>query len=64
MAILPAVEFLVVTGASRDAVADALESPVLTALSLTASDEVFPPRRAHPLGQGFSFAGSLAAHNG
>ncbi len=62
MAILPAVEFLVVTGASRDAVADALESPVLTALSLTASDEVFPPRCAAPIGQGFSGSQDLSPH--
>jgi alkanesulfonate monooxygenase SsuD/methylene tetrahydromethanopterin reductase-like flavin-dependent oxidoreductase (luciferase family) len=53
MAILPAVEFLVVTGASRDAVAEALNSEVLKALSLTASDEVFARHGAwHPLGQG------------
>jgi Luciferase-like monooxygenase len=46
MSILPAVEFLVVTGASRGAVEEALNSPVLKAPSLTASDEVFArPRR-------------------
>jgi phthiodiolone/phenolphthiodiolone dimycocerosates ketoreductase len=63
MSILPAVEFLVVTGASRDAVADALNSEVLKALSLTASDEVFARHGArHPLGQGFSGSQDLVPH--
>jgi phthiodiolone/phenolphthiodiolone dimycocerosates ketoreductase len=39
MSILPAIEFLVVTGPSRGAVDEALDSPVLKALSPTASDE-------------------------
>jgi phthiodiolone/phenolphthiodiolone dimycocerosates ketoreductase len=63
MAILPAVEFLVVTGPSRAAVDDALNSPVLEALSLTASDEVFARHgSSHPLGQGFSGSQDLVPH--
>lgn len=63
MAILPAVEFLVVTGPSRAAVDDALGSPVLEALSLTASDEVFARHGAsHPLGEGFSGSQDLVPH--
>jgi phthiodiolone/phenolphthiodiolone dimycocerosates ketoreductase len=63
MAILPAVEFLVVTGASRDAVDEALNSEVLKALSLTASDEVFARHGArHPLGEGFSGSQDLVPH--
>jgi phthiodiolone/phenolphthiodiolone dimycocerosates ketoreductase len=63
MSILPAVEFLVVTGASRDAVDEALDSPILRALSLTASDEVFVRHGArHPLGQGFSGSPDLVPH--
>jgi phthiodiolone/phenolphthiodiolone dimycocerosates ketoreductase len=62
-AILPAVEFLVVTGPSRGAVDEALNSPVLKALSLTASDEVFARHGAcHPLGQGFSGSQDLVPH--
>src|SRR5271166_5742532 len=63
MSILPAVEFLVVTGPSRGAVDDALNSPVLEALSLTASDEVFARHGArHPLGEGFSGSQDLVPH--
>jgi phthiodiolone/phenolphthiodiolone dimycocerosates ketoreductase len=63
MAILPAVEFLVVTGPSRGAVDDALNSPVLKTLSLTASDEVFVRLGArHPLGEGFSGSQDLVPH--
>jgi phthiodiolone/phenolphthiodiolone dimycocerosates ketoreductase len=63
MAILPAVEFLVVTGPSRGAVDEALNSPVLKALSLTASDEVFARHGArHPLGEGFSGSQDLVPH--
>ena len=63
ISILPAVEFLVVTGASRDAVDEALNSPILRALSLTASDEVFARHGArHPLGQGFSGSQDLVPH--
>jgi phthiodiolone/phenolphthiodiolone dimycocerosates ketoreductase len=62
-AILPAVEFLVVTGPSRGAVDEALNSPVLKALSLTASDEVFARHGAcHPLGHGFSGSQDLVPH--
>jgi phthiodiolone/phenolphthiodiolone dimycocerosates ketoreductase len=50
MPILPAVEFLVITGASRDAVDEALNSEVLKALSLTASDDGFVRHGAnHPM---------------
>ncbi len=63
MAVLPAVEFLVVTGPSAGAVDDALNSPVLKALSLTASDEVYARHGAcHPLGQGFSGSQDLVPH--
>jgi phthiodiolone/phenolphthiodiolone dimycocerosates ketoreductase len=63
MAILPAVEFLVVTGPSREAVDDALNSPVLQALSLTASDEVYARHGAcHPLGPGFAGSQDLVPH--
>ena len=63
MSILPAVEFLVVTGASRGAVDEALNSPVLKAPSLTASDEVFARHGArHPLGKGFSGSQDLVPH--
>jgi phthiodiolone/phenolphthiodiolone dimycocerosates ketoreductase len=62
-AVLPAVEFLVVTGPSRGAVDDALNSPVLKALALTASDKVFGHHGAcHPLGQGFSGSQDLVPH--
>jgi phthiodiolone/phenolphthiodiolone dimycocerosates ketoreductase len=62
-AVLPAFEFLVVTGPSRGAVDEALNSPVLKALSLTASDEVFARQGAcHPLGQGFSGSQDLVPH--
>lgn len=44
MAILPAVEFLVVAGASRDAVAEALNSEVLKALSLTHQTRCSPAK--------------------
>ncbi len=63
MSILPAVEFLVVTGPSRGAVDEALNSQVLKALSLTASDEVFARHGArHPLGEGFSGSQDLVPH--
>ena len=63
MSILPAVEFLVVTGASRGAVEEALSSRVLKALSLMASDEVFARHGArHPLGEGFSGSQDLVPH--
>jgi phthiodiolone/phenolphthiodiolone dimycocerosates ketoreductase len=63
MSILPAVEFLVVTGSSRAAVDDALNSEVLKYLSLTASDEVFARHGArHPLGEGFSGSQDLVPH--
>jgi phthiodiolone/phenolphthiodiolone dimycocerosates ketoreductase len=38
MSILPAVEFLVVTAKSRASVDEALHSPILKSLSLTASE--------------------------
>lgn len=63
MSILPAVEFLVVTGASRGAVDDALNSPILKALALTASDKVFARHGArHPLGEGFSGSQDVVPH--
>ena len=63
MSILPAVEFLVATGSSRGAVDEALNSPILKALSLNASDDVFARHGAqHPLGQGFSGSQDLVPH--
>jgi phthiodiolone/phenolphthiodiolone dimycocerosates ketoreductase len=63
MSLLPAVEFLVVTGTSRGAVDEALNSPILKALSLTASDDVFARHGTrHPLGQGFSGSPDLVPH--
>jgi phthiodiolone/phenolphthiodiolone dimycocerosates ketoreductase len=63
MSIRPAVEFLVVTGVSRGAVDEALNSPILKTLSLTASDEVFARHGArHPLGEGFSGSQDLVPH--
>jgi S1-C subfamily serine protease len=50
-------------GASRGAVDEALNSPVLKALSLTASDEVFARHGGrHPLGKGFSGSQDLVPH--
>jgi phthiodiolone/phenolphthiodiolone dimycocerosates ketoreductase len=58
MSILRPVEFLVVTGASRGAVDEALNSPALKTLSLTASDDVCARHGArHPLRRILGFAG-------
>ena len=63
MSILPAVEFLVVTAKSRASVDEALHSPILKSLSLTASDDVFARHGSrHPLGEGFSGSQDLVPH--
>ena len=57
MSIIPAVGLPVVTGRSRDDVDEALESELLRAMGLNASDEVFARHGGqHPLGAGFSGA--------
>ena len=64
MSIIPAVGVFVVTGPSRDDVDDALESNVVKAFGLTASDEVFARHGArHPLGAGFSGSQDLLPHD-
>lgn len=55
MSIIPAVGLFLVTGRSRDEVDEALDSEILRAFGLTASDEFFARHGAqHPLGAGFS----------
>lgn len=57
MAITPAMFMIVVTGRSRAEVDDALESEVIRAGGLLASDDFFAQHGArHPLGEGFSGA--------
>jgi phthiodiolone/phenolphthiodiolone dimycocerosates ketoreductase len=64
MSIIPAVGVFVMTGPSRDDVDDALESNVVKAFGLTASDEVFARHGArHPLGAGFSGSQDLLPHD-
>ncbi len=55
MSIVPAVWLPVITGQSREDVDDALDSEIIKAGALNASDEVFARHGAqHPLGAGFS----------
>lgn len=64
MSIVPAMWLIVVTGRSRDDVDEALESEVIKACGLSASDEVFTRHGAqHPLGAGFSGAQDLLPHD-
>ena len=64
MSIIAAVGLFVITGRSRDDVDEALESEVIKAVGLTASDEIFVRHGAqHPLGTGFSGAQDLLPHD-
>ena len=64
MAILPALQMFVVTGRTREDVDEALESKVLRAYGLNASDDVYARHGArHPLGAGFSGAQDLLPHD-
>lgn len=64
MAILPAMQMFVVTGRTRDDVDEALDSELLRAFGLNASDDVFARHGAqHPLGAGFSGAQDLLPHD-
>jgi len=64
MSIIPAVNLFVITGRSRDDVDEALESELIKANGLAASDEVFARHGArHPLGAGFSGSQDLLPHD-
>ena len=64
MSIVPAVWIPVITGRSRDDVDEALDSELIRAAALTASDEIFARHGAqHPLGAGFSGAQDLLPHD-
>ena len=64
LSIIPAVGLFVVTGRTRDEVDEALDSEVLRAFALTASDEVFARHGAqHPLGAGFAGAQDLLPYD-
>jgi phthiodiolone/phenolphthiodiolone dimycocerosates ketoreductase len=64
MSIVPAVNLFVITGRSRDDVDEALESELIKASALSASDEVFARHGArHPLGAGFSGSQDLLPHD-
>jgi phthiodiolone/phenolphthiodiolone dimycocerosates ketoreductase len=64
MSIIPALLMFAVTGRTRDDVDAALDSEVLRAFALNASDEVFVRHGAqHPLGAGFAVAQDLVPHD-
>ena len=64
MSIVPGRVASVVTGRSRDDVDEALDSELIRAVALTASDEIFARHGAqHPLGAGFSGAQDLLPHD-
>jgi phthiodiolone/phenolphthiodiolone dimycocerosates ketoreductase len=64
MSILPAVFMPVITGRSRDDVDEALNSELMRAAGLVASDEVFARHGAqHPLGAGFSGLQDFLPHD-
>lgn len=64
MSIVPAVWIPVITGRSRDDVDEALDSELIKAGALTASDEIFARHGAqHPLGAGFSGAQDLLPYD-
>jgi phthiodiolone/phenolphthiodiolone dimycocerosates ketoreductase len=64
MSIIPAMNIFVVAGRTRDAVDEALDSEVLRAFGLNASDEVFARHGVeHPLGAGFSGGQDLLPHD-
>ena len=63
LSIIPALGLFVVTGRTRDDVDEALDSEVLRAMGLNASDEVFVRHGAqHPLGAGFAGAQDLVPY--
>jgi phthiodiolone/phenolphthiodiolone dimycocerosates ketoreductase len=63
MSIIPAVGLFVLTGRTRDDVDEALDSKLVRAMGLNASDEVFNRHGAqHPLGAGFAGAQDLLPH--
>jgi phthiodiolone/phenolphthiodiolone dimycocerosates ketoreductase len=64
MSIIPAMQLFVVAGRTRADVDEALDSEVLRAFGLNASDEVFVRHGArHPLGVGFSGGQDLLPHD-
>src|SRR6478609_9743492 len=64
MSIVPAVWIPVITGRSRDDVDEALDSELIRAAALAASDEIFARHGAqHPLGAGFAGAQDLLPHD-
>ncbi|HZE15815.1 MAG TPA: LLM class flavin-dependent oxidoreductase, partial [Mycobacterium sp.] len=64
LSITPATIRYVVTGRSHDEVDEALDSEVLRATGLNASDEIFARHGAqHPLGAGFAGAQDLLPHD-
>jgi phthiodiolone/phenolphthiodiolone dimycocerosates ketoreductase len=64
MSIIPALLMFAVTGRTRDDVDAALDSEVVRAFALNASDEVFVRHGAqHPLGAGFAGAQDLVPHD-
>lgn len=64
LAIIPAMQLFVVTGRSRAEVDEALDSDLMKAFGLNASDEFFARHGAqHPLGVGFSGAQDLLPHD-
>lgn len=63
MSITPALWLMVVTGRTREDVDEALDSELIKAAGLSASDELFARHHAqHPLGPGFSGAQDLLPH--
>ena len=63
-AIVPAILLMVVTGESRDAVDETMQSVVIRSAGLHVSDEVYRRHGAqHPLGQGFSGAQDLLPYD-
>ncbi|WP_077078786.1 LLM class flavin-dependent oxidoreductase [Mycobacterium numidiamassiliense] len=63
MSILPALQIFVVTGRSHEDVDEALDSELIRAFGLNASDEVFGRHGAqHPLGAGFAGAQDILPH--
>ncbi len=64
MSIIPALMTFVVTGRSRDDVAEALDSEVVRVMGLNVPDEIFAVHGVqHPLGAGFAGAQDLLPHD-
>ena len=64
MSIIPAINLFLVTGRNRDDVDEALDSELVRAFGLNASDAVFARHGAqHPLGAGFAGAQDLLPHD-